>query len=419
MQGARGSACVAEMLRCSVPFVPVCSSDTLAVSGFVRPRMTPPRVLVVLDSSAAWSRGALRGFARVADEEGWTLHHYDAARDLNALAAEFPARAAVIGPRFVGAWPARLRECVSVSINTDRCAEGIASVCLDEARTAELAASHLLARGFRNITSFRLADWGSRREQRFRDAAAQRGAQLEPGWWSSERSLLSPEKQPAAIIDWLLKLRKPCAVFALCDGWARMLARYARDAGLRVPEDIAVLGVDNDVFQCELDAPALSSIEVPWQLFGESAAHLVQLGLRGEPIAGRRVLVPPVDVVTRRSSDALAIEDVLVAEAMSWIRAHATERLSVPIIAKALGVGRQTLERRFRRRLGRTIVDEVRRARVEVARSLLATNDLPLLEVARQSGFATAALMNVAFHREVGLPPGAYRRQTRGASAFP
>lgn len=379
--------------------------------------MTTPRVLVVLDSSAAWSRGALRGFARVADEQRWTLHHYDAASDLDALAAEFPARAAVLGPRFSGPWPSRLRECVSVSINTDRCAEGIASVCLDEARTTELAASHLLERGFRNVTSFRFATWGARREQHFRDVAAQRGAQLEPSWWSSERSELSPEKQPAAIMEWLLSLRKPCAVFALCDVWARMIARYARDAGLRVPEDLAVLGVDNDVFQCELDAPALSSIEVPWQRFGESAAELVQLGLRGEEIAGRRVLVAPVDVVTRRSSDALAIEDVLIAEAVTWIRAHATERLSVPLIADALGVGRQTLERRFRRWLGRTVVDEVRRARVEVARGLLATSDLPLLEVARQSGFATAALLNVAFHRELGLPPGAYRRQARSSNA--
>lgn len=406
------------MLRPCTLLAPSCEIGTPGSSGFARLGMIPPRVLVVLDSSAAWSRGTLRGFARIADEQRWTLHHYDAASDLDALAATFPARAAVIGPRFVGPWPSGLRECVSVSINTDRSAEGIASVCLDEARTTDLAASHLLARGYRNITTFRFAAWGARREQRFRDIAARKGALLEPGWWSSERSELCPEKQPAAIMDWLLTLRRPCAVFALCDAWARMIARYARDAGLRVPEDVAVLGVDNDIFQCELDAPALSSIEVPWQRFGESAAQLVQLGLRGEAIAGRRVLVPPVDVVTRRSSDACAIDDVLIAEAVAWIRAHATDRLSVPLIADALGVGRQTLERRFRRWLGRTVVDEVRRARVEVARRLLATSDLPMPDVARQSGFATAALLNVAFHREIGLPPGAYRRQTRGSSAL-
>jgi LacI family transcriptional regulator, galactose operon repressor len=377
--------------------------------------MTPPRVLVVLDSSAAWSRGTLRGFARVADEQRWTLHHYDAASDLDALVAEFPARAAVLGPRFGGPWPSRLRESVSVSINTDRSAEGIASVCLDEVRTTELAATHLMARGFRNVTTFRFAAWGARREQYFRDVAVRMGARLEPGWWSSERWELGQEKQLASIIDWLRTLRRPCAVFALCDLWARTIARCARDAGLRVPEDLAVLGVDNDVFQCELDAPALSSIEVPWQRFGESAAELVRLGLSGEDISGRRVLVPPVDVVTRRSSDALAVDDPLIAEAVAWIRAHATQRLSVPVIADALGVGRQTLERRFRRWLGRTVVDEVRRARVDVARRLLSTSELALPEVAHQSGFATPALLNVAFHREVGLPPGAYRRQSRGA----
>lgn len=373
-------------------------------------------MLLVLDSSAAWSRGTLRGFSRVAQERGWSVLHYQPTANLERLALELPPRAAVIGPSFSGPWPEQLRGCISVAINTDRSAEGVASVLLDEARIAELAVSHLLARGFRNLTTFRFDAWGARREGFFRDAAARAGAQLEPAWWSDAEASLQREECPAAIMAWLSRLQKPCGIFVLCDAWARMLARYARAAQLRVPEDVALVGVDNDAFECEITAPPLSSVAVPWHEFGEKAARLVQIGLAGAPLAGKRLLVEPLDVVIRRSSDAFAIQDSLVSAAVTWIRGHAGERLTVPMLATAVRVSRQRLERHFRRHLGRTVVDEIRRARVEVARRLLATGSLPLAEIAKQSGFTNAALLSVAFRREVGMPPGAYRRKSRRSS---
>jgi LacI family transcriptional regulator len=373
-----------------------------------------PRVLLVLDSSAAWSRGTVRGFARVADEQGWTVLHYPAAANLDWLAGELPPSAAVIGPKFSGPWPARLRDCVSVAINADRCAEGIASVLVDEGSITDLALSHLVARGFRNLTTFRFGSWGVLREQRFRESATQLGAHLEPGWWSDAEPTLREDEHPAAIMAWLSRLKKPCGIFALCDAWARMVARYARTANLRVPEDIALIGVDNDTFECETTAPPLSSVAVPWRSVGETAARLVQHGLRGSSIAGRRVLVKPLGVVVRRSSDAFAIQDSLVSAAVTWIHGHAGGRLTVPIIASAISVSRQRLERHFRRHLGRTVVEEIRRTRVEVARGLLSTTQLPLPEIAKRSGFTNSALLSVAFRREVGVPPGAYRRQARG-----
>ena len=213
---------------------------------------------------------------------------------------------------------------------------------------------------------------------------------------------------------WLSRLRKPCGVFALCDERARMVARYAQAANLRVPEDVALVGVDNDAFECEITSPPLSSVAVPWRSVGEKAARLVQLGLRGTPIAGTRVLVEPLDVVVRRSSDAFAIDDSLVSAAVAWIHGHVEARLTVPMLASAISVSRQRLERHFRRHLGRTVVEEIRRTRVEVARRLLSTTELQLTEVAKRSGFTNSALLSVAFRREVGVPPGAYRRQARG-----
>jgi LacI family transcriptional regulator len=373
-----------------------------------------PRVLLVLDSSSAWSRGTLRGLMRAAHEYGWQVMHYRPGANLELLASEMPPNAAVIGPSFSGPWPERLRGCVSVAINADRCAEGIASVLVDEVGITDLAVSHLWERGYKNLTTFRFDSWGALRERRFRELAASLGATLEPGWWSDAATSACREEHPAAIMAWLAGLKKPCGIFALCDAWARVVARYARAAQLRVPEDIAIVGVDNDVFECEIASPPLSSVAVPWRNVGEAAAQLVQLGLQGTPIAGRRVLVGPVDVVVRRSSDAFAINDWLVSKALAWIHGHADARLTVPMIAKAIRVSRRRLERQFRLKLGRTVVEEVRRTRVELARGLLRSTELPLPEIAKRSGFTNPALLNVAFRREVGVPPGAYRRNLRG-----
>ncbi|MET0412275.1 MAG: substrate-binding domain-containing protein [Polyangiaceae bacterium] len=385
-----------------------------------------PRILLVLDSAAGWSRGILRGFARVAHEQGWALLHYPPTANLEQLAsevnlqrlaAEMPPSAVVLGPMFSGPWPSALRECVSVAVNADRCAEGIASVCLDESQIADLAVSHLLARGFKNLTTFgfdaSFGSWAKLRDQRFRETAARLGAHLEPSCWAGSAPPQRKAEHSADVLQWLSQLRKPCGIFALCDVWARTLARYAHAANLRVPEDVALVGVDNDLLECEMAAPPLTSVAVPWRSVGESAARLVQLGLQGKPIAGQRVPVSPIDVVIRRSSDTFAIHDPLVAEAVTWIHGHMNRRLTVPTIARAVSSTRQRLERRFRRELGRTIQEEVRRARVEVARRLLSTTELPLIEVASRSGFTTPALLSVAFRREIGVPPGAFRRHAQ------
>lgn len=331
------------------------------------------------------------------------------------MAQEIAPAAAVLGPTFSGPWPAQLQSCVTVAVNADRRAEGIVSVELDGAKAAELAASHLLARGLRSLTTFRSGAWGAQRERHFRELAEQLGAQLEPAWGSEAALPSCLEERPVAVMEWLRSLRKPCGVFALCDEWARSLARYARAANLRVPEDLALVGVDNDVFECEIESPLLSSVAVPWRSFGETAARLVQLGLRGEPVPIQSVLISPLDVVVRRSSDTLAISDPLVLAAVRWIHANFASRLTVPAVASAVRSTRQRLERRFRQHLGRTPLEEIRRVRVEAARKLLSTTQLPLVDVARRSGFTNAALLSVAFGREVGVSPGAYRKRMQAA----
>jgi LacI family transcriptional regulator len=371
-----------------------------------------PRVLINVGTSAAWSRGILRGFSRVAHEQGWSVLHYPPDVDLKWAMSQWPLSAAVLGPCMPQQYPAPTQDCVLVSVNADRTSEGVASVCLDEARIAQLALSHLLGRGFRNVTTFRFggAPFGVLREQRFAEAAGLAGVRYEAGWWAPDATPPRTSEHPPALKHWLTHLPKPCGVFACTDSWARVVSRNARAANLRVPEDVALIGVDNDAVECEIMAPPLSSVAIPWRSVGEAAAQLVVAGLRGREIGGKRVLISPVDVVTRRSTDTFAIADPLVAKAVAWIHEHAHKRLTVPMVVKAAGVTRQRLERHFRRALGRTVMHEMRRARIEIARLLLLATDLTLLEVAKRSGFTNASLLSVAFSREVGVPPSVYRR---------
>jgi LacI family transcriptional regulator len=182
---------------------------------------------------------------------------------------------------------------------------------------------------------------------------------------------------------------------------------------LRVPEDLALVSAGNDALDCELSSPPLSSVIVPWQQLGRNAATLVRLALAGQPIAGERIVVPPIAVAARRSSDVLAIQDPLVAQAVAWIREHADQRLTITMVSRAVGGGRQRLERRFRRALDRTVQQEIRRAHVETARAVLAKTRASLADVAKQSGFSSAALLNEAFRRQLGMTPGAYRRRVQ------
>lgn len=375
--------------------------------------MKAPRVLLLLGTDGEWSRGILRGFMATAQERGWALLHYHPDTRLSCLGEAQRPDAAVISldiPDELKAW---LAPTSLISVTVDRTADGIASVCPDEEAVAGLAAEHLLATGVRSVTTFRWDESGFAvaRERAFVKQARAAGAEVCPGWGDERFTASEREENPAQMMAWLRGLPKPCGVFVCTDGWARPVARYAQDAGLRVPEDVALVGAGNDTLECELISPPLSSVIIPWQELGRNAAAFVRMALAKQPIVGKRSLVSPLGVAARRSSSALAVQDPLVADAVRWIRAQAGRRITVPMVARAVGGGRQRLERRFRRALDRTVQEEIRRAHVELAKQLLISLRVSLAEIARQSGFTSPSLLNVAFQRELGMSPGSYRRR--------
>lgn len=370
-----------------------------------------PRILLMLGTDAAWCRGILRGFTALAHERNWAVLHYRPDADVTGVFEEWQPAVIVVGPDSSAPPVKHPPTTAVVAVNADRSAAGVPCVCLDEVAIAQLAADHLLATGLKHMSTvcFDASPWAQARVCAF-EARARASQVLVVKGFRTPPEASAGKEDPAALVSWLRSLPKPCGIFTCSDQWGRTLARYAQLAGVRVPEEVALIGVDNDTLECELSSPPLSSVLIPWREVGEEAAELVSQALSGELELQRRV-VAPLHVVSRRSSDVLAVDNRLVADAVAWIRSNAERRLTVGMVIQAVGGGRQRLERAFRRVLDRTIQEEIRRSHVDVARRLLETTQNDLTEIARRSGFSNATLLNLAFQRELQTAPGAYRRR--------
>jgi len=199
------------------------------------------------------------------------------------------------------------------------------------------------------------------------------------------------------------------------DAQGYLISHLAKDAGIDIPNEIALLGVDNSREMCELCQPPLSSISLDTDRIGREAVRIVVDLLAGRRAPTRPVTVAPLEVVPRGSTEMVAVDDRDMKRAVLFIRSHAVESIDVGDLLKAVPISRRSLEAKFRRHFNRTPSEEIRRLRLEKARHLLSHTAIPMAEVARQSGFSSARYLAMAFRREVGTSPQAYRRRSAGA----
>jgi LacI family transcriptional regulator len=292
-------------------------------------------------------------------------------------------------------------------------------VGVDHDQVGRLAAAHFLDRGFRHFgfVGYESYAFSSGREAGFVAAVAAVGhrvasyhERVATGWESTGLWRRSEEIQ-----RWLTSLPRPVGVFASHDIQGVQLSEACRRAGLQVPDEVALLGVDNDDLMCELARPSLSSVALPTGRVGFEAARLLDR-LVTRPTArapSQPLLFPPLGVVVRQSSDVLAIGDAELTEAVRFVHDHAHEPIRVGDVLGAVPVSRRSLERRFRAALGRGIGEEIRRVHVDRAKNLLARTELPMAQVAVQAGFTEPRHLSVVFRQETGMTPSAYRQRFR------
>jgi LacI family transcriptional regulator len=214
-------------------------------------------------------------------------------------------------------------------------------------------------------------------------------------------------------IAWLQSLPKPIAIFTSLDSLGREVCEACRQTGIRVPEDVAVLGVDNYDLICEMSWPPLSSIITPYDQVGFEIGRMIERTFQGHKLPLTPTVFKPIAVVTRQSTDIVSTEDPELAAALRFLHEHITEHINVSDVLEHVAINRVALFRKFKRIIGRSPLQEIQRLRCELARRLLAGSDLPMPQVAQACGYRDAAHMSVLFRRQTGQTPTSWRRTTR------
>lgn len=385
------------------------------------------RVALVVETSNEYARGLLRGIAHYARDHGpWSFsisEHGPWLSNFQEVGVD------PVMPDWLERWEgdgiiARVESSVlaqliegmdmpTVDVGAFHEIEALPWVVTDNVAVARLGFEHLVERGFKHLAYatdglFRcLGDRGTE----FSRLAAETGTSFE--------LLECGDGTSQELEDRLRALPKPLGVMAGYDVVGRRILNACSNAGIAVPEQVGVIGVDDDKLVCSLTDPPLSSVMLNTHRAGYEAARMLSEMVLDELQGPRTIRIPPLGVSARRSSDALAIEDQEVARAVRFIREHACDGISIADVLRAVPISRRALEKRFRALVGRSPHQQILHERVSRIRALLVTTDLPLSQIAALSGFRHAEYLTVAFKREVGITPSAYRDEMLGAAGAP
>jgi LacI family transcriptional regulator len=288
-------------------------------------------------------------------------------------------------------------------------------VGLDDPRIGAMGARYFLDKGFTSLV-FLTGHMGFRSKGRFagfRQAAMQRGVEVRLVESGSESGLLPSHQRDGAVAKLGAELRDmpgPVAVLALNDYFALDVIDACHQAGLTIPEQVSVLGVDNDAHVCAIARPALSSIRLPYRKIGERAAALLEERMgSGAPAPSQAVPFPPDEIVERESSSLFAVRDPQLSRALEFIRKHRSRPVSVAELTRASGASKTLLQNKFRTDLGRTPLQEIHRQRIEHAKEILCETSFSLEEIAARCGFSDQAQFSKLFRKVTGNSPGRFR----------
>lgn len=378
-----------------------------------------PRVALIIECSTLFGRQVLHGIARyVRSHEPWSI--FLEQREFGAMPPAWLLRRRWDGiisrptdRRLAHAFTKMKTPVVDLnSLHSDL---GLPRIRSDNRAIGRQAAEHLLERGFRHLAFCGYAaEWSDLRREGF--MAAAEAARLNCSVYESPwrgRHLPEWDDDQDRIAKWIQSLPKPCGLMACNDPRGQQVLDACQRVDAAVPEAVAVVGVDNDDVFCDLCDPPLSSIMPNPQRIGYEAAAMLDRLMAGEPPAIGDYLIEPIGVHTRQSTDVLAVEDPDVAAAMTFIRDHAADGCTVDDVLHHVPLGRSSLERRFRKYLGRSPQAEINRVRIKRIHELLAETDLPLSRIAELVGYEHPEYLSVVFKRETGQTPGQYRRQVQ------
>jgi LacI family transcriptional regulator len=377
------------------------------------------RVCLLIDTSTSWGVRLIKGISRHAHEVGnWLIHvepwgRYERFRVPQGWNGD-GIIARINNDQLADEVSARGLPTVNVSWNPV-CGKRVARCTVDPVATGRLAANYLLTAGFKSFAycgPLQRLTYPDEFAESFR-AELQKANYVCPTYpqLGGDQQTIAWDTHLSSLVAWLTKLQRPVAVLCWSAARGRQVTEACHYAGIRVPDEVAVLGGDYDELMSSISSPPLSTIDQPAEQIGYEAARLLDGMMRGKKTRQRPLLFPPTRVVVRHSTDTLAIDDEIVRDALRLIRDRWHERIRVSDVVRELAVARRALEQRFVRLVGRTPAAEIRRVRIEHAKRMLVESDRSIAAISRATGFGHQDLFSRVFRRSVGLTPTQFRRR--------
>jgi len=381
-------------------------------------------IALLIESSRASGRGLLHGIAKYARTHGpWSVYHHERSLGDAAPVSLFDWKPDGIIARLESR---RLLEQIAkmnvptVDVLGWHPRNGIPAFGNNRGKVVRMAVDHLSERGFRHFAycGFPGLEYSRQRGELFAAYLEELGGR--PYLFKIPRS--TPVNTTAkveakgllhnkALASWLTTLPKPVGLVACNDTRAQQVLTVCIENGIKVPDEVAVVGVDNDELLCEFCNPPLSSVALNNEKIGFEAATTLDAMMQGRKVPLEKTLVAPLGVVARQSTDVLAIEDSDVVEALRFIREHACDGIAVEDVVRHVAVSSSTLKRRFSALLGRSPKSEILRVQMERVKQFLAMTNLPLATIAERSGFHHVECLCKLFKKKTGKTPGQYRRE--------
>ena len=377
----------------------------------------PPRVVVLIESTRAYGRRILRGIADYVRENGpWLVHVEPRALDDAAPGWLADWKGDGIIARLTDSKSAELVRKAGVPVVNLKSGNdsllGPVDVKCDRKAVGRMAAEHLLERGFCHFGFIGVAgSWSVLQFEGFRERVEEEGYTCAQYSWRQDSWIQGPndsyrdgamDEEIDEIAAWVKKQPRPLGVLAADDFLGIEFINACRRANIMVPDAVAVLGVDNEDTVCRLSHPPLSSVKPNDVKIGREAAALLDRLMQGGTRPEQPLKIAPLEVVTRHSTDVTATADPMVAEAMQYIRTHASRGINVNDVVDYLAVSRSVLQRRFRRELNRPVYEVILNMRLDYTKELLAESELSLREIAIRSGFKHVEHMNNIFKQKTG-----------------
>ncbi len=283
----------------------------------------------------------------------------------------------------------------------------------DTEAIGKLAAEHLLDRGYKNYAfcGYDFINWSHARGNGFSKVLAENGFQTHYYVQPKSPSKRRWENEQYIMAKWLQSLPKPVGVMACNDDRAQQVIEACKIENLHVPEQVSVLGVDDDEFVCDLTEPPLSSVFLNNEKAGFEASILLHKMMEDENFPNQEIIVAPTHIATRQSTEILALDDPQVALAVRYIRQHCKELIQVSDVVNVVALGRRTLEERFNKIIGRSIFNEIIRYRINKISEALLESNKSISEVALDFGYSSEAHISRYFKRIQGVTPLEYRKR--------